>query len=289
MPTDKEIVDDALANLPEDYIIHSGFQYHKIDPTALNLGFLEIKWYSLAYLFGILIGWWYIRWINKKYNNNLVSEKSLDSLPLWMIISIIIGGRLGYVLFYNLNYYLDNISEILAVWQGGMSFHGGLIGVIAGLFIFSKVHKVPYLNITDLVGAAAAIGLFLGRIANFINDELRGMPAPDTLPWSIHYRYEAFVRHPSQIYEALSEGLLLFTILFIIITSFKGLQRRGLVSALFLMLYALFRAFCEHFRAPDYQVGFLYGSWFTMGMALCIPVFITGFIVLICSRISLTK
>lgn len=263
----------------------NGFAFPKIDPVALKIGFFEIKWYSLAYLFGILLGWYLIKFYNRRYTANPISELILDSLPLWMILSIILGGRLGYVAFYNFDYYINNVSEIPKVWLGGMSFHGGLIGVITGLFIFSKVHKVNYLKITDIVACVAPIGIFLGRIANFINDELRGKIADATLPWGVYYPYEIAPHHPSQIYEALTEGLLLFIILFFVVKC-RGLNRVGVASGVFLIFYSIFRIFCEFFRFPDYQVGYLYDRWLTMGMVLCLPTLLLGIVVLVVSQIK---
>ncbi len=259
----------------------NGFIYPKIDPVALKIGVVEIKWYSLAYLFGILFGWYLAKFYNRKYSSHPIPELVIDSTPLWMILSIIIGGRLGYVIFYNLDYYMNNITEIPMVWKGGMSFHGGLLGVIIGLFIFSRVHKLPYLKTTDIIACVAPIGLFLGRIANFINDELRGKIADATLPWGVYYPYEIAPHHPSQIYEALTEGLLLFVILLVGVKYFKALDKVGLSSGLFLIFYSTFRAFCEFYRFPDYQLGYLHDKWLTMGMVLCLPTLFLGLLVLI--------
>jgi phosphatidylglycerol:prolipoprotein diacylglycerol transferase len=251
-----------------------------IDPVALQLGPLSIKWYGLAYVVGLLGGWWYARRLAASAplwgGRARPSPDSLDDFLLFAALGVVIGGRLGFVLFYNLPEYLANPLEIFAVWKGGMSFHGGLAGAAAGLWVFAIRRGYPPLSALDLGAAVAPIGLFLGRIANFVNGELWGRPAPD-LPWGIVFPHGGPVpRHPSQLYEAFSEGLLLLVVLMIVIR-LGGLKRPGLVAGLFGMGYGIARTTCEFFREPDPQLGFLFGTgWLTMGMLLSVPLFLAG-------------
>lgn len=258
-----------------------GFHHPDINPVAIALGPLEIRWYSLAYLFGIVFGWLIISHINKKYGKNYLSEKALEALPLWIVLSVVLGGRIGYVLFYNLTYYLNNTSDIFKVWQGGMSFHGGLLGVIIGTFIFSKVHKLEYFKLTDLLAIVTPIGLFFGRIANFINKELVGKQT--TVEWGVIYPKENFARHPSQLYEAASEGLLLFVVMCIALKYFNALNRKGTLSGIFLIGYGLCRMTSELFREPDKQLGYIF-EHISMGQILCIPMILAGVVILAISR-----
>ena len=202
---------------------------HNFDPVLIDLGFFQIKWYSIAYIMGIILGWVYAIKIIKKTKNdtqNFVSIKrsDFDDLIIYLVLGIILGGRLGYVIFYNLEYYIQNSFEIFKLWQGGMSFHGGLLGVIVAIFIFSKNKDTNFFKYSDIVACVAPIGIFLGRIANFINGELFGKIS--TLPWAvISPNGGNIARHPSQIYEAILEGLLLF-----ILINFLALKKKGLRS-----------------------------------------------------------
>ena len=226
---------------------------NNFDPVAIQIFSIEIRWYSLAYIFGILIGWLYCKKILIKDKN---ISKLFDDLISYLIIGIILGGRLGYVIFYNLEYFLSNPIEILMIWQGGMSFHGGLLGVLASTIIYAKKHNVNKFIFLDLIAGSAPIGIFLGRIANFLNSELYGRET-DIL-WSVIFsRIDNITRHPSQIYEALLEGVILFFILFFFIKK-NYLLKPGLISSLFLIFYSLFRFLVEFFRVPDEQVGFIY-------------------------------
>ena len=226
---------------------------NNFDPVAIQIFSIEIRWYSLAYIFGILIGWLYCKKILIKDKN---ISKLFDDLISYLIIGIILGGRLGYVIFYNLEYFLSNPIEILMIWQGGMSFHGGLLGVLASTIIYAKKHNVNKFIFLDLIAGSAPIGIFLGRIANFVNSELYGRET-DIL-WSVIFaRIDNITRHPSQIYEALLEGVILFFILFFFIKK-NYLLKPGLISSLFLIFYSLFRFLVEFFRVPDEQVGFIY-------------------------------
>lgn len=256
-----------------------------IDPVALQLGPLSIKWYGLAYVVGLLGGWWYARKLAAAEalwgGRRRPEVDSLDDFLLFAALGVVIGGRLGFVLFYNLGEYLANPLEIFAVWKGGMSFHGGLVGAAAGLWVFAIRRGYPPLSALDLGAAVAPIGLFLGRIANFVNGELWGRPAPD-VPWAIVFPHGGPVpRHPSQLYEAFSEGLLLLVLLMIVVRV-GGLKRPGLVAGLFGMGYGIARTTCEFFREPDPQLGFLFGtSWLTMGMVLSAPLFLAGLVLVL--------
>ena len=226
---------------------------NNFDPVAIQIFSIEIRWYSLAYIFGILIGWLYCKKILIKDKN---ISKLFDDLISYLIIGIILGGRLGYVIFYNLEYFLSNPIEILMIWHGGMSFHGGLLGVLASTIIYAKKHNINKFIFLDLIAGSAPIGIFLGRIANFVNSELYGRET--NILWSVIFtKIDNITRHPSQIYEALLEGVILFFILFFFIKK-NYLLKPGLISSLFLIFYSLFRFLVEFFRVPDEQVGLIY-------------------------------
>ena len=226
---------------------------NNFDPVAIQIFSIEIRWYSLAYIFGILIGWLYCKKILIKDKN---ISKLFDDLISYLIIGIILGGRLGYVIFYNLEYFLSNPIEILMIWHGGMSFHGGLLGVLASTIIYAKKHHLNKFIFLDLIAGSAPIGIFLGRIANFVNSELYGRET--NILWSVIFtKIDNITRHPSQIYEALLEGVILFFILFFFIKK-NYLLKPGLISSLFLIFYSLFRFLVEFFRVPDEQVGSIY-------------------------------
>mgnify|MGYP001298947598 FL=1 len=225
---------------------------NNFDPVALNFFFLEIRWYSLSYIFGILFAWIYC----KKF---LIKDKKIlnlfDDFITYIIIGIIIGGRLGYVIFYNLSYYSKNILEIFMIWEGGMSFHGGLLGVIIATYGFSKKNNINPFLFLDLISMSAPIGIFLGRIANFINSELYGRET--NLFWSVKFeKIDNTLRHPSQIYEAFFEGIILFVLLNFIFKK-KFYRSPGFISALFLIFYSSFRFFIEFTREPDVQIGYI--------------------------------
>lgn len=270
-----KVIDNIVKHFSDVGI--QGFPHPNISPVAIDFGYFELRWYSLAYLFGIILGWLIIGYFNKKKCNNYINTKAYEALPLWIVISVILGGRIGYVLFYNLTYYLNNPTHILSVWEGGMSFHGGLAGVIVGTFIFSKLYNLEFLKVTDFLALVTPIGIFFGRIANFINQELVGKICNHT--WCVIYKDESIGRHPSQLYEAASEGLLLFIILFITAKFFNGFSRKGLLSGLFLTFYGIFRASCELFREPDKQIGYLIEG-LSMGQILCIPMIMVGLFIM---------
>ena len=244
---------------------------NNFDPVAIQFFSLEIRWYSLAYIFGILFGWIYCKKILIKDKN---TSKLLDDLISYLIIGIILGGRLGYVIFYNFEYYLNNLIEILMVWQGGMSFHGGVLGVIGSIIIFAKKHNVNKFIFLDLIAAGAPIGIFLGRISNFINSELYGRKTD--VFWSVIFpKVDNFSRHPSQIYEAFFEGIVLFLLMFLFIKK-NYLLRPGAISALFLIFYSMFRFFVEFYRFPDQQLGLVFFN-LTMGQIISLIFFCFGF------------
>ena len=235
---------------------------NNFDPVAIQIFSIEIRWYSLAYIAGILIGWVLSKRI---FISNFQLKEKFDDFITYLILGIIIGGRLGYVFFYNLNYYFDNFFEIFMIWQGGMSFHGGLIGVIIASYWFAKKNNQNPYEYLDIVSLVAPIGIFFGRIANFINSELYGIET--SLPWAVKFtQVDDLFRHPSQLYEAFFEGIVLFIIL--VILRNKGFMKiPGLVSSLFLILYSIFRFIIELFRVPDEQLGYLFFN-LTMGQII---------------------
>ena len=245
---------------------------NNFDPVALNFLSFEIRWYSLSYIFGIVFAWIYC----KKF---LIKDEKIlslfDDLISYLIIGVILGGRLGYIIFYNLNYYSKNLLEIFMVWKGGMSFHGGLLGVIIATYIFSKRNKIKTFIFLDLISMSAPIGIFLGRIANFINSELYGKETD--LFWSVKFeKVDNIFRHPSQIYEAFFEGIILFILLNFIFKK-QIYKSPGIISALFLIFYSLFRFFIEFTREPDVQIGFILFN-LTFGQILCFLFFMFGLI-----------
>ncbi len=253
---------------------------HNLDPVIFNLGFLSLRWYSVAYILGIIIGWWYGKKILSQIclNNNINFKISLfDDYISYVIISIILGGRIGYILFYNLEFYLLNPLEVFFIWKGGMSFHGGLLGIIIATIFFSKKNNLDKLIIFDVVSCVAPIGIFLGRMANFINSELFGKPTD--LPWAIIFPLvDGQPRHPSQIYEAFLEGILLFLILNIFIRT--SIYIKGKVASLFLILYSIFRLISELYREPDHQVGYVL-DFLSMGSILSFFMIALGLIMYI--------
>ncbi len=252
---------------------------HNFDPILIDFGFIEIRWYSLSYIIGIILGWVYAVKIIKIFKNEKYFEKlKFDDFIIYLILGIIVGGRLGYVCFYNFEYYLSQPFEIIEIWKGGMSFHGGLIGVIISIFIFSKIKKISFFMLSDIVACAAPIGLFLGRIANFINGELYGKIS--SLPWAIIFPQGGnAARHPSQIYEALLEGAILFLIVNFFAIKKRLIIKNGYTSAIFLIFYSIFRIFAEIFREPDKHIGFVL-NYFSMGTLLSFLTLLAGFLII---------
>jgi phosphatidylglycerol---prolipoprotein diacylglyceryl transferase len=249
---------------------------NNLNPSILKIGFIEVRWYSLAYIFGILIGFYYAKSLIKKYwFQDNINSHTFDNFLSYAILGIILGGRFGYIVFYNFNYYFNNPTKIFYIWEGGMSFHGGVIGIIVATALFAKKNKIKFLNLTDITCCVAPIGIFLGRIANFINGELYGKKTLNNYG-VIFPKIDMEPRHPSQLYEALLEGVLLFLILNITL-KYKKKLFKGEISCYFLTIYSIFRIFSEFFREPDTQIGYIY-SFFSLGMILSIIYLIIGLI-----------
>ncbi|WP_443643956.1 prolipoprotein diacylglyceryl transferase [Candidatus Levibacter sp. Uisw_134_01] len=248
-------------------------EFPNINPVAIDLGIIQIRWYAISYIAGILFSWGLIlniiKFKNLKIDNKVISELISNSM-----IGIIIGGRLGYVIFYNPDYYLNNLLEIFKLWNGGMSFHGGFIGVVFAVIYSSKISKTAILILADLIAIAAPIGIFFGRLANFINGELYGRITNHSFGM-IFPNAGNSPRHPSQLYEAFFEGFLLFIIMLLFIKFTNILNKKGLITALFLSCYGSFRFMIEFFREPDANIGLLYFN-FSMGQLLSLPMIIIG-------------
>ncbi len=251
--------------------------YPQIDPVLVNIGPLPIRWYALAYIFGLVLGWWYARYIVQKDSfwgaTPRPDAASLDDLLIYVAFGVIFGGRIGYVLFYNIEFFFANPLKIFAVWEGGMSFHGGLAGAALAVWLFARRYQVSALTVSDICCAVVPIGIGLGRIANFIKPELWGRPTD--VAWAMVFPDAGpLARHPSQLYEAATEGFLLLLLLWVAVRA-GWLKRPGTVSGLFAIGYGLARIFCEFFREPDPQLGFLFGGA-TMGMLLSLPLIAVG-------------
>ena len=256
---------------------------HNLDPILFDFGLIVIRWYSLAYIVGILFGWWLGKKIiirRFQYEKHRFDLKEFDDLVTYLIISILVGGRIGYVIFYNLDYYLSNPLDIVKIWQGGMSFHGALLGIIIGTYIFSIKRKISTLFLLDIVACVSPIGLFFGRIANFINAELVGKVT--NVPWGVIFpSFDLMPRHPSQLYESFLEGAILFLILNTIIL--KKNYKTGTCSYAFLIFYGMFRIISEFFREPDLQLGH-YFNIFSMGTILSSFMITAGLIIYVFLR-----
>ena len=243
---------------------------NNFDPVAIELFSLKIHWYSLAYIVGIILGWY----LAKKYyaNKNILSK--FDDYITYIIVGLILGGRFGYILFYNFDFYLDNPLDTLKIWQGGMSFHGGVLGIIFAIIIFAKKNNDDVFEYLDVVALVSPIGIFFGRIANFINSELYG--STTNVPWAVTFiNIDNLPRHPSQLYEALLEGLVLFLILIFLRNKFSN--KPGLISGLFLIFYSIFRFFVEFYRVPDEQIGYIFLN-LSMGQVISLIFMISGVI-----------
>jgi phosphatidylglycerol:prolipoprotein diacylglycerol transferase len=251
-----------------------------IDPVAIQIGPFAVRWYGLAYFAGILLGWRYGRRLAA--NERLwggrpapVTPADIDDLLLWLTLGIVLGGRLGYALFYEPGHFLADPLAIARVWEGGMSFHGGLLGTILALSLFARRRGLPLLSLLDIAAASTPFGLFFGRLANFINGELFGRPSD--VPWAMVFPYGGpEPRHPSQLYEAALEGVVLFLVLRLLTHSALSLRRPGLTGAAFIAGYGLARFIVEFFREPDPQLGYLFGGFLTMGMLLSLPMILLG-------------
>ena len=263
-----------------------------INPIAFSVFGLPIRWYALAYVAGFVIGYYLVRYFTDKKNSAIqLSKKQVDDLLTFMVFGVIIGGRLGYVLFYNLPYFIEQPLEIFAVWHGGMSFHGGLIGVIIATFLFVYKNHFPDKSIVrnsfkvlDVLSVVVPVGLCFGRIANFINMEIMGRAtnSPIGIVFNGVPEY-AYPRHASPLYEATLEGLVLFLIMLLLYTKTNLKFKPGAISGLLCVFYAIFRIFCEQFRQPDAQIGFLTSWGLTMGQMLSGVMFITGLVIFYCA------
>ena len=244
---------------------------NNFDPVAFTFLIFEIRWYSIAYILGILLGWVYIK---KFVIQDSSIKKLFDNYISYLIIGIILGGRLGYVLVYNLEYYLSDLIKIIYIWEGGMSFHGGVVGVIIASYVFCKIHKLNTFTFLDFISLSAPIGIFFGRLANFLNSELYGRQT-DIL-WSVKFlKIDNLNRHPSQIYEAIFEGLILFIILNFFLKSL--IRSPGKISCFFLIFYSLFRFIIEFTREPDLHIGLILGI-LSIGQVISIFTLLAGFV-----------
>jgi len=250
----------------------AALSFPDIDPIAVSIGPVSLRWYALSYMAGLLLAWWYCRRIAKRPESR-VKPETIDDLIAWATLGVVLGGRLGYVLLYKPVYYLGHPQEILYLWEGGMSFHGGLIGVLVAIGWVAHRHKLRYFELSDIVGCATPIGLFLGRLANFVNGELYGRVT--TVSWGMVFPNGGpDPRHPSQLYQAFLEGICVFVLLWIFLRAGR-LRQPGFLSGLFLLGYGTARIIGEFFREPDAQLGFLLGP-VTMGQLLSLPMVAIG-------------
>ncbi|WP_454684513.1 prolipoprotein diacylglyceryl transferase [Ancylobacter moscoviensis] len=252
--------------------------FPSIDPVLIELGPFAIRWYALAYIAGLLFGWWMAKKLCSSPalwgGRAPIQPEEFDDAVVWIALGVILGGRIGYVLFYNLPYYAANPWEALTLWHGGMAFHGGFLGSILAMYLFCRRRGLPFVSMLDIAATVVPVGLFLGRLANFINGELWGRASD--VPWAFVFPHGGpEPRHPSQLYEAGLEGVAIFTILLLAIRA-GALARPGMVAGLFVFLYGCARIFVEFFREPDAQLGYLYGGWLTMGMVLSLPMLALG-------------
>jgi phosphatidylglycerol---prolipoprotein diacylglyceryl transferase len=263
--------------------------YPKINPIAFSLGPLSIHWYGLAYVAGILLGWTYARRLvgqGRLWRNDTppMTAAHLDDFIVWVALGIVLGGRIGYILFYDLGAVIENPIVAIQIWNGGMSFHGGLLGTTIAMILFARRHKIPVWSLFDIVAAVTPLGLFFGRIANFVNGELWGRISD--APWAMVFPTGGpFTRHPSQLYEAGLEGIVLFLVLAFMTYRLLALKTPGTITGIFVIGYALSRIFVEFFREPDAQLGYLLGTnWLTMGMVLSSPMILFGIWAIVRSR-----
>ncbi|MEZ0226101.1 MAG: prolipoprotein diacylglyceryl transferase [Alphaproteobacteria bacterium] len=256
----------------------TGIPFPDLDPVAIHLGPLQIRWYALAYLSGFIGGWIYGGWLADLDRDRRPNRTDIDNILPWMVLGVILGGRIGYVLFYNLGYYIENPLKSLFIWEGGMSFHGGLLGVIIVILSYARYHKFHPFALGDIIATVAPIGLFFGRLANFVNGELFGRPT--TVPWGMVFPKggDGIPRHPSQLYEAGLEGLVLGAILFFMARIPAIRRAEGMLFGTLLIGYALSRFVVEFVREPDVQLG-LYFGYLSMGQLLCLPMFIAGVVI----------
>ena len=254
--------------------------FPNIDPVIVSIGPVAIHWYGLGYIVGILFTWWYAKRLLRNARlwpegTSPMKPEDLDDFIVWAAIGVVVGGRLGYILFYDFQRYLTNPLDIFAVWQGGMSFHGGFAGTALAIILFARSRGINVWTLFDVVAAGAPVALGLVRCANFINSELWGRVTD--VPWAVMFPTGGpFLRHPSQLYEAALEGLVLFVVLRLLTHAFLKLKSPGFVAGAFVTGYGLSRIFVEFFREPDAQIGYLFGGWLTMGMVLSLPMVLIG-------------
>ncbi len=255
------------------------WQFPDLDPVAVHIGFLKIRWYALAYLSGFVGGWFYGGWLADLDKWRRPNREDIDNILPYLVLGVILGGRLGYVLFYNLDLFIAEPMQIFKIWEGGMSFHGGLLGVVTVIVSYARYHKFNPLALGDIISTVVPIGLFFGRLANFVNGELFGRMT--TVPWCMYFPNggQDVPRHPSQLYEASLEGILLGTILFFMARNPKIRHHEGILFGTLLAGYGCCRAFIEYFREPDSQLG-LYFGYFSMGQILCVPMIIAGALII---------
>ncbi len=255
-------------------MFESYLSFPSIDPVAFSIGPFDIRWYALAYLGGVVFTWRYIRWIVTRQESLKIPAKAIDDLVSWSILGVVLGGRLGYVFFYDFSYFLKHPLHIFMTWKGGMSFHGGILGVLISFYLFCRLKKISYLRLLDLVGLGIPLGIFLGRLANFVNGELYGRITD--VSWAILFPKGGYLpRHPSQLYEAVLEGLLIFCVLNFCFWKTKLAEKPGKLAGLGLFFYAGARFFVEYFREPDAHIGFVAGT-LSMGQLLSIPYALIG-------------
>ncbi len=266
--------------MTEPQIMMAALPFPNIDPVLFSVGPLSVHWYGIGYVIGILFAWWYGKklvnnarlWPN---NNAPMDPLALDDFVLWAALGVVIGGRIGYVLFYNFSFYISNPLEIPAVWDGGMSFHGGILGTTVAMILFAKKRGIPVWSMFDTIAAGVPIGLGVVRIANFINSELWGRVSD--VSWAVYFPNGGpLPRHPSQLYEAALEGFVLFFVLALLIWRGNKLKAPGFIAGAFVAGYGLSRILVEFFREPDAQLGYLVGGWMTMGMVLSVPMVLLG-------------
>ena len=264
--------------------------YPDIDPVALSLGSVDIHWYGISYMVAFLVGWWLAKYRARQLQN--WDRQAIDDLVFYVVLGVVLGGRLGYILFYGFDDWLDDPLRLIRVWEGGMSFHGGLLGVLIAMGLFARKHQKRFFEVTDFIAPIVPVGLFSGRIGNFINGELWG--GPTDLPWGMSLSCDRFYYlcaskldlpagiamtpplHPSQLYEAFLEGIIMFIVLWLVASKRPPMMT---VSGLFLILYGLFRFIVELVRMPDAHIGYLWGEWLTMGQLLSLPMVIAGIII----------
>jgi phosphatidylglycerol:prolipoprotein diacylglycerol transferase len=261
-------------------IVQAALPFPDIDPVLFSIGPLAVHWYGLAYVIGILLGWRYalkIATTNRLWaaQKPAMTATDIDDFLVWAALGIVLGGRIGYILFYDFGAFADNPLRLFEIWNGGMSFHGGMLGTIIAMILFGRRRQIVVWSLFDVIAAATPIGLFLGRIANFVNAELWGKVSD--VPWAVVFPTGGpFPRHPSQLYEAVLEGPVLFFVLYLLIWRFGKLKTPRYVGGAFIAGYAVCRILVEFVREPDAHIGYLYGGWVTMGMMLSLPMLVIG-------------